>query len=48
MILTDKEEINSENKDFIEDLKELSTQEKRCFIIFDKQDVTLKNRYWWS
>ena len=42
LILTDKEEINSENKDFIEDLKELSTQEKRCFIIFDKQDVTLK------
>ena len=33
---------NPENKDFIEDLKELSTQEKRCFIVFDKKDVTLK------
>ena len=42
MILTDKEEINSENKDFIEDLKELSAQGGECFIIFDKKDVTLK------
>ena len=42
LILTDKEEINSENKDFIEDLKKISTQEERCFIIFNKKDVTLK------
>ena len=38
MILTNIEEINSENKD----LKELSTQEKRSYIVFDKKDVTLK------
>ena len=42
LILTDKEEINSENKDFIEDLKEESTQEEECFFVFDKKDVTLK------
>ena len=42
LILTDKEVRNPENKDFIKDLKELSTQEKRCFIVFDKKDVTLK------
>ena len=42
MILADKEEINPENKDFIEDLKELSTRKKRCFIVFDKKNVTLK------
>ena len=42
MILTDKEVKNPEDKDFIEDLKELSTQEKRCFIVFDKKDVALK------
>ena len=41
-ILTDKEEDNSEDKDFIEDLKELSTQRWRSFIVFDKKDVTLK------
>ena len=38
LILTNIEEINSENKD----LKELSTQEKRYYIVFDKKDVTLK------
>ena len=38
LILEDKEEINSE----IKDLKELSTQEKRSYIVFDKKDVTLK------
>ena len=42
LILTDKEEENSEDKDFIEDLKELSTQDWRSFIVFDKKDVTLK------
>ena len=42
MILANKEEINSENKDFIEDLKEISTQEEICFIVFDKKDITLK------
>ena len=41
-ILEDKEEINSENKDFIEDLKELSTQEGGCYIVFEKKDITLK------
>ena len=41
-ILTDKEEDNSDDKDFIEDLKELSTQRWRSFIVFDKKDVTLK------
>ena len=41
-ILTDKEEKNSEDKDFIEDLKEISAQEERCFIVFDKKDITLK------
>ena len=33
---------NPENKDFIEDLKKISEQEKRCFIVFDKKDITLK------
>ena len=42
LILTDKEEINSERKDFIEDLKEISAQGGGCFIVFDKTDVTLK------
>ena len=41
-IIEDKEEINSENKDFIEDLKEKSTQEEICFIVFDKKDIALK------
>ena len=38
MIQTDKEGINSENKD----LKELSTQEGGFLIVFDKKDITLK------
>ena len=43
LILEDKEEINSESKEFIEDLMEFSTpQEERCFIIFDKKYITLK------
>ena len=42
MILIDNEVKNPENKDFIEDLKELSTRNKRCFIVFDKKNVTLK------
>ena len=41
-ILADKEATNSENKDFIKDLKKISTQEMRWFIVFDKKDVTLK------
>ena len=40
--LTDKEEINSERKDLIEDLKEISAQGGGCFIVFDKTHVTLK------
>ena len=42
LIHTDEEEKNSENKDFIEDLKVESTQPRRCFIVFDKKDITLK------
>ena len=42
LILTDKEEINLEKKDFIEDLKEISAQGGGCFIVFDKTDVTLQ------
>ena len=43
MTLTDNEEKNSERKYFIEDLKELSTSlPRRCFIIFNRKDVTLK------
>ena len=42
LILEDKEEINSENKDFIEDLKEESAQPRRCLIVFNKKDITLK------
>ena len=42
LILEDKEEINSENKDFIENLKVESTQPRRCFIVFDRKDITLK------
>ena len=41
-IQTDKVNKNSEYKYFIEDLKKISVQEKRCFIVFDKKDVTLK------
>ena len=43
MIQSDKEMKDSKNKDFIEDLKELSTQEEGCFIVFDKKDITLRN-----
>ena len=42
MIHTDEEVINSKDKKFIEDLKELSTHEEGCFIVFNKKDVTLK------
>ena len=43
LTLTDNEEKNSERKDFIEDLKELSTSlPRRCFIIFNRKDITLK------
>ena len=42
MILTDKEEINSEIIDFIEHINKFSEPEKGCFIIFDKKDITLK------
>ena len=43
MNLTDNEEKNAERKDFIEDLKELSTSlPRRCFIIFNRQNITLK------
>ena len=42
LMLTDKEVKNSENEDFIEDLKELSTQEDRIFVVFYKTNVTLK------
>ena len=42
LIITNREVKNSENKDFIKDLKELSTQKKRCFIVFDKKDIILK------
>ena len=42
LILADKEEINSENKKFIEDLKELSIRKVRSYIVFYKKDITLK------
>ena len=42
MILANKEEINSENKKFIEDLKELSIRKVRSYIVFYKKDITLK------
>ena len=42
LILTNKEDKYSEDKGFIEDLKELLTQDKGCFIVFDKKDITLK------
>ena len=42
MILIDKEVKNPENKDFIEDIKKLSAQQKRCFILFNKKHVNLK------
>ena len=41
-ILADKEATNSENKDFIEDLKRISKRKEKYIIIFDKKDVTLK------
>ena len=40
LILTDKEEKNSEMKHFIEDLKE--NLDISSYIIFDKKDITLK------
>ena len=42
MILADKEEINSKDKNFIENLKELSTRKERSYIVFYKKDITLK------
>ena len=43
LIQTDKEDINSEDIEFIEDLKVFSIQQEgRWFIVFDKKDVTLK------
>ena len=33
---------NSKDKDFISYLKELSTQEERIFIVFNKKDIFLK------
>ena len=42
LILTDKEEKNTEDKDFIKELKKISTQVGWCFIVFDKKDITLK------
>ena len=42
MIQTDEEEINSKDKKFIEDLKEISIRNRKSFILFDKKDVTLK------
>ena len=42
LMLTDKEVKNSENEDYIEDLKELSTRKDRSFIVFYKTNVTLK------
>ena len=41
-ILTEKDEKNSKDIKFIEDLKKFSIQEETCFIIFDKKDLTLK------
>ena len=42
LIQTDEEDINSKDKNFIKDLKELSTQHWRSFIVFDKKDIALK------
>ena len=42
LILTDKEEIDSERKDFIKDLKIISTLHWRDNIVFNKKDITLK------
>ena len=42
MIQIDKEEINSKDIKFIEDLKKISIRKGGCFIVFDKKDVTLK------
>ena len=42
LILTDKDKKNTEDNDYIEDLKELSAQEGGCYIIFDKKDINLK------
>ena len=42
LILSNKEVKIFEDKKFIEDLKEESAQPRRCFIVFDKKDITLK------
>ena len=42
LILSNKEVKIVEDKKFIEDLKEESAQPSRCFIMFDKKDITLK------
>ena len=42
LILADKEDMNSEKKDFIENLKKISTRNKRYIIVFNKNDITLK------
>ena len=41
-ILNDNVTKNSEDNDFIEELKELSKQEEKCFFVFDKKDITIK------
>ena len=42
LVHTNEEEINSKDKKFIEDLKEISILNGKSFIMFDKKDVILK------
>ena len=42
LILADKEDMNSEKKDFIEKLKKISPRYKRYIIVFNKNDISLK------
>ena len=42
LIQTDEEDINSEDKKFIEDLKEITARKWGYLIVFDKNDITLK------
>ena len=41
-IQIDEAKINSKDKKFIEDLKEISIRNLKSFIVFDKKDITLK------
>ena len=45
LILADTEEIDSEKSDLIRYLEGLSADEESCYIVFNKEDITLKSTF---